>query len=88
MDDFWLWHFRFGHLHFRGLKLLQQKRMVEGLPPIQGPDNTCESCILAKKHRDNFPKGVSYRAKTQLEIVHIELCGPMQTKSLGGTTTF
>ena len=62
--------------------------MVEGLPPIQEPNNTCESCILAKKHRDNFPKGVSYRAKTQLEIVHIELCGPMQTKSLGGNYYF
>ena len=42
MDDFWLWHFRFGHLHFGGLKLLQQKRMVEGLPPIQEPNNTCQ----------------------------------------------
>ena len=63
MDDFWLWHFRFGHLHFGGLKLLQQKRMVEGFPPIQEAVNTCESCILAKQHRDNFPKGVSYRAR-------------------------
>lgn len=24
-DDYWLWHFRFGHLHFSSLVLLQQK---------------------------------------------------------------
>jgi hypothetical protein len=30
LDDFWLCHFRFGYLHFGGLKLLQQKKMVEG----------------------------------------------------------
>ena len=23
LDDFWLWHFRFGHLHFGGIKLLE-----------------------------------------------------------------
>jgi len=24
-NDYWLWHFRFGHLHFSSLRLLQQK---------------------------------------------------------------
>ena len=47
MDDFWLCHFRFGHLHFGGLKLLQEKKMVEEFPPIQETTNTCEGCMLA-----------------------------------------
>ncbi|RVW80686.1 hypothetical protein CK203_053954 [Vitis vinifera] len=34
MDEEWLWHFRYGHLNFGGLKTLQQKNMVTGLPPI------------------------------------------------------
>ena len=34
MDEGWLWHFRYGHLNFGGLKTLQQKNMVTGLPPI------------------------------------------------------
>ena len=27
-----LWHYRYGHLSFKGLKTLQQKKMVNGLP--------------------------------------------------------
>ncbi|GKU86114.1 hypothetical protein SLEP1_g683 [Rubroshorea leprosula] len=33
-DDSKLWHLRYGHLHFNGLKLLSQKKMVYGLPSI------------------------------------------------------
>ena len=28
-DESWLWHFRFGHLNFGGLKLLHKKNMVK-----------------------------------------------------------
>ena len=28
-DESWLWHFRFGHLNFGGLKLLHTKNMVK-----------------------------------------------------------
>ena len=31
-EEAWLWHFRYGHLNFGGLKTLQQKNMVIGLP--------------------------------------------------------
>ena len=30
-DESWLWHFRFGHLNFGGLKLLHTKNMVKRL---------------------------------------------------------
>ena len=84
----WLWHLRFGHLNFKGLQLLYKKQMVYGLPSIEPLKTTCESCILAKKHREKFPMGNSYRAKHPLEIVHSDLCGPMQTPSLSGKLYF
>jgi len=31
-DQTHLWHCRHGHLNFQGLKTLQQKQMVKGLP--------------------------------------------------------
>ena len=38
----WRWHHRYGHLNFNGLKTLQQKQMVTGLPSITAPSKTCE----------------------------------------------
>jgi len=81
-DENWLWHLRFGHLNFGGLNLLHRKGMVKGLPLIEKPDSLCEGCILGKQHRENFPSGKSIRAKAPSEIVHLDLCGPMQTPSL------
>ena len=48
LDQTWLCHLRYGHLHFDGLSLLQKKNMVKGLPPIITPINSCESCIMEK----------------------------------------
>jgi len=81
LDESWLWHLRYGHLHYGGLELLQKKQMVKGLPCIQQPTSSCESCILGKHHREKFVSRVSYKAKAPLEIVHTDLCGPIQTPS-------
>jgi hypothetical protein len=62
--------------------------MVKGLPCIQQPASSCESCILGKHHREKFVSGVSYKEKDPLEIVHTDLCGPMQTPSLTGCVSF
>ena len=83
-DEIWLWHLRFGHFNFRGPNLLHIKGMVKGLPLIKKLDNLHEGCILGKQHRESFPAGKSIREKTPLEIVHLDLCGPMQIPSLAG----
>lgn len=87
-DENWLWHLRFGHLNFGGFNLLHRKGMVRGLPLIEKPDNFCEGCILGKQHKEGFPSGKSIREKAPLEIVHSDLCGPMQTPSLAGSQYF
>lgn len=50
-DESWLWHRRFGHLNFHNLKLLHQKKMVEGLPTIEERNDVCEGRALKKHHR-------------------------------------
>eukprot|EP00253_Pinus_taeda_P018707 PITA_18707 len=87
-DENWLWHLRFGHLSFGGLNLLSRKGMVRGLPLIEKPDNICEGCILGKQHKESFPSGKSIRAKAPLEIVHSDVCGPMQSPSIAGSQYF
>ena len=87
-DNFWPWHFRFGHLNFGDLKLLHTKDMVKGFPLIEKRERICEGCIFGKKHRESIPIGKCYREKVPLEIVHAYICGPMQTPSIEGSTYF
>lgn len=82
-----LWHWRFGHLSETSLKVLSQKKMVSGLPEI-GELGFCESCMYGKHSRASFPKGQSTRAAHVLDLVHADLCGPMETASIGGSRYF
>ncbi|GKV07537.1 hypothetical protein SLEP1_g19297 [Rubroshorea leprosula] len=82
-DTTWLWHCRFGHLYFGGLKALQQKKMVNGLPHFDSPLEICGICVVSKQHRDSFPKDRSWRAKQVLDLVHSDLCGPINPTSNG-----
>ena len=47
-----------------------------------------EGCIFFKHHRENFLVENSYRACTPLEIVHSDICGPMQTSPISGCNYF
>ncbi|KAL4273006.1 hypothetical protein GQ457_13G030250 [Hibiscus cannabinus] len=86
-DDSELWHLRYGHLNIKGLKLLSDKGMVLGLPKI-GSLDLCEGCIYGKQTRKPFPVNKAWRATKCLELIHADLCGPMQTESLGGSRYF
>lgn len=57
-----LWHYKFGHLSFKGLRTLQQKQMVEGLPLLKSHSKLCKDCLVGKQHRDSFPMKSSWRA--------------------------
>ena len=63
---------------------IAKKRNGKRLTPIEASLSPCESCILAKHHRESFPKGMSSGARVPLEIVHLDICGPMKMPSLGG----
>jgi hypothetical protein len=49
----------------------------------------CEPCILAKQTRSRFPKvSKSHTDRKPLDLLHMDLCGPLQGKSLGGSRYF
>lgn len=87
-DERWLWHFRFGHLNFRSLNQLGAKGMVKGLPIIRQPDGLCEGCLTSKQPRNSVKEYSHSRAKHPLEVVYSDVCGPMETSSLGGNRYF
>ena len=84
-----LWHLRYGHLNFDSLKLLTSQNMVCGLPKVQAPkEEVCKGCALGKHTRSKFPKDAAWRASYPLQLVHLDICGPMQNKSWGGHRYF
>ena len=44
----WLWHYRFRHLTFRDLNLLNRDNMMHRLSHIQVPSEVCEECFECK----------------------------------------
>ena len=84
ISDAKIWHARFGHLNFASLLRLQKSEMVSSLPKLEAPrKHVYEGCILGKMQRSSFPKYGSVRATQKLQLVHSDVCGPMQTRSLG-----
>ena len=83
-DTSTLWRLRYGHLSSKGLNILSKKCMVPGLPQIKHLE-ICEACIYGKQHRRSFSTSVVWRASTPLELIHTDVCGPMQTTSLRGS---
>ena len=77
-----LWHRRLGHFNASSLRHLKAYEMVEDLPEIIYVDEVCSSCQLGKIHRKPFPTGNVFRASLKLELIHTDLCGPMNVSSL------
>lgn len=80
-DSTYLWHCRYGHLNFKGLKLLSQKQMVRGLPSLKDSTKICTDCLVGKQHREAFPQKSPWRASKRLELIHADICGPIKPES-------
>jgi len=80
-DSSQLWHRRFGHLSYKGLRTLQYKQMVKGLPLVKASNKSCTECFVGKQHRDAIPKKSQWRASHKLQLVHADICGPITPNS-------
>ena len=84
-----LWHQRLGHLNVGGIKHLASKALVKGLEIGENEKmELCKGCIQGKHHRLPFPAENEKRATEPLELIHTDLCGPMQQASIGGAKYF
>jgi hypothetical protein len=62
--------------------MLATKKMVKGMLHIDHPDEVCESCVLSKHHISSFAKEVNWKANKPLELVHTDMCGPINPISI------
>lgn len=76
-------HCRFGDLNYKGLNTLSGKKMVIGLPSLKSPKKICTTCLIGKQHRESIPKKSSWRASKKLQLVHVDICGPITPSSNG-----
>jgi hypothetical protein len=73
-ESAWLWHARFGHLNFPGLRKLTCEEMVRELPEVEQVDQVYRGCLAGKHRHASFPWVAEYRAEDVLELVHSDLC--------------
>jgi len=79
---------RFGHLNFKDLSRLSKDSMVKGLSLVKVPENVCRECVQCKQTRGSFSKYLPQKTTSKLEVVHSDVCGPMQTETPGGSRYF
>jgi len=85
-DRWLLWHRRLGHVGNGRMKAAIRADSVRGLPKLSMvEDYICEPCVMAKMVRKKFKRtGSKFRAKCPLELLHIDLIGPVNLPSKGG----
>ncbi|KAK9063254.1 hypothetical protein SSX86_017124 [Deinandra increscens subsp. villosa] len=83
----WLWHGRLGHVNFQSLENLYRKELVLGLPHIGQINQVCDSCMAGKQVREKFPSESHYASKKLLELVSMDLCGPIEPATSAGNRT-
>jgi hypothetical protein len=77
-----LWHRRLDHIHYRALPALG--KMVTCLLEIQiQHKGVCKGCALGKNVKGSFSSSDN-RSKEILDLIHLDVCGPMIVASLNG----
>lgn len=79
------WHRVFGHRDTKAIKEMYDNGLIEGMRLVEcNCQHDCEVCLKAKTTRLPFPDKSMNHSKSVLEVVHTDVCGPMQTVSGSG----
>ncbi|GJY27498.1 retrovirus-related pol polyprotein from transposon TNT 1-94, partial [Tanacetum coccineum] len=81
----WLWHRRLSHLNFDYINLLSNKDIVIGLPKLKYfKDQLCSYYEVSKAKRSSFKSKIVPSSKGRLNLLHMDLCGPMRVAIING----
>ena len=79
-----IWHARYAHLGITGLVMIIKKKMVTGMDDLNISESSkhfCEPCIYGKMTRTSFPKQSLSKTHHVLELVHSDVCGPIEVET-------
>ncbi|GJW33326.1 putative ribonuclease H-like domain-containing protein [Tanacetum coccineum] len=82
-DEAVLWHRRLGHVNFKNINKLVKGNLVRGLPSKTFKlDSSCLACRKGKQHRASCKKIEERTVKEPLELLHMDLFGPVSVESI------
>jgi len=85
LDDTDIWHQYLGHINFKDLLKIFEREAVCGLPNLQTVRKMmCGACLEGKQTKTQHKKTTNILTSKPFELLHINLMGPTQTKSLCG----
>ncbi|GKC11320.1 retrovirus-related pol polyprotein from transposon TNT 1-94 [Tanacetum coccineum] len=81
----WLWHCRLSHLNFSTINQLAKQGLVKGLPKLKyTKDHLCSACQMGKRKKEPHPQKSEPSTNEKLQMLHMDLCGPMHMASING----
>ncbi|GJR56017.1 integrase, catalytic region, zinc finger, CCHC-type containing protein [Tanacetum coccineum] len=81
----WLWHRQLSHLNFSTINDLTILDLVDGLPKFKyGKDHLCSACERGKSKKASHPPKLVPSDHFKLELLHMDLCGPIRVASING----
>ena len=84
-DINWLWHKRLSHLNFKTLNYLSLNQLVTGLPDCSfANESLCSACEKGKQTRTSFKSNQISSVNSPLQLLHMDLFGPVNIQSLAG----
>ena len=84
-DINWLWHKRLSHLNFKTLNHLSVHQLVTGLPDYSfAKESLCSACEKGKQTRASFKSKQVSSVSSPLQLLHMDLFGPVNVKSMAG----
>ena len=86
-----LWHERYGHLAYSSLMRLASHSMVHDFAEPAMFRNVgsalCDPCMDSKQVRASHPQSGQH-ATSVCDLIHMDICGPIATKGIGGMSYF
>ena len=82
-EDMALWHHKLGHMSEKGMQILHSRNLLPGLKHVDL--KFYENCFYGKQKRVRFLRVGKEKKIEKLELVQIDVWGPAQVSSLGGS---
>ena len=84
-----LWHQRLAHVCPQLLTRIVKDGLIRGVKVAKSQAQSfCEGCVKGKMSRKPCKSTGGIHSTRKLQLVHNDVCGPMQTESIGGKRYF